>query len=134
MNRSRRLTKQAREHIELIMRNNSEMSTDEAMEIVEPHFMFDPQTAKRTEIRRTVHRIMRAIKGETGKRVCFNLRDDDASFYVNIETTLSIDALDGVEKQLDGQFYGLRESKNRIAKRRLFLKSRQVTPPEEGKD
>ena len=121
MKYSQKLTRQAREYIVGQMREKGAMSTDEAIEIVKPHLMLDPQALVRAETRRVVQRIMSNIKGETGKRACFNLRTGVDSQYINIETTSSVKALDGVEKQLDGQFYGLSESKKRIAKRRSVL-------------
>ena len=120
MKRLSKLSKQARENIKQFMIDNGQMTTDEAMAMVEPHYMFDPQTAKRAEIRQVVHRIMRSIKGVAGKRACFNLKDAE-SRYINIETTTSLNALDGVERQLDAQFFGLSDSKYRIAKRRRVL-------------
>ena len=121
MNRNEKLSRQARAYIKTKMTENGAMTTDEAIEIVKPHIMIDPQELIRAETRRVVQRIMRSIRGKTGKRACFNYKDGIDSNYVNIETTESIPALDGVEKQLDGQFYGLSASKKRIAKRRSVL-------------
>ena len=103
MKRLSKLSKQAREYIEQVMRESGQMTTDEAVDIVEPHYMFDPQTAKQAEMRRVVHRIMQGIKGETGKRACFNLKSASGSLYINIETTTAVPYLDGVEKQINKQ-------------------------------
>ena len=103
------------------MREQGELTTDEAVEMVKPH-MIDPQKLMRAEMLRVVQRIMRSIKGKAGKRVCFNWKEEKESQYVNIETTTSLQSLDGVENQLSWQFYGLHESIMRIAKRRRVLK------------
>ena len=103
------------------MRNRGEMTTDEAIELVTPHYIFEPQTAKASEVRRCVHQIMRGIKNDNGQRACFNLKADGESKYVNIETTVSIDSLDRVEAQLDRQYYGLNESKKRVSMRREII-------------
>ena len=83
------------------MRDSGEMTTDEAIELVTPHYIFEPESAKTSEVRRCVHQIMRGIKNEKGQRACFNLKADGESKYVNIETTVSIDSLNKVEAQLD---------------------------------
>ena len=116
--RQRKLTKEAREKITQIMRNRGEMTTEEAIDLITPHYIFEPQSAKESEVRRCVHQIMRGIKNERGQRACFNLKADGESKYVNIETTVSVDSLDKVEAQLDQQYYGLNESKKRVSRRR----------------
>ena len=133
MSRSQALTKQAREYILKVMHDRGGLSTEEAVEIVKPHLMLDPQELIRAETLRVVQRIMRGIKGETGKRACFNYKTGADSIYVNIETTESLLALNGVEKQLDGQFIGLSVSKKRIAKRRsvIICKQREVSQPKD---
>ena len=131
MKRSPKLTKQAREVIEAAMRDAGELTTEAAVEIVKPHLMLDPQELIRSELLRTVQRVMRGIKGEAGKRVCFNVKGKVDSIYVNIDTTTSMSALDGVERQLNAQFYGLRESKLRIGKRRRVLESRKPKEPQD---
>ena len=133
MSRSPKLTRQAREYIKQLMLDKGAMSTEDAIEIVQPHLMLDPQELVSAETRRVVQRIMRGIKGKTGKRACFNLKDGTDSQYINIETTSSVKALDGIEKQLDGQFFGLSESKKRITKRRSFLISNRTKPSGETK-
>lgn len=127
-----KLSKQARDYIKTVMRDNGQMTTDEAIEIVEPHYMFDPQTAKQAEIRRVVHNIMRNIKGETGKRACFSLEAASGSLYINIETTTAVHYLDGVEKQINQKYYGLKETKKRIAKRRYVLTGQLSLPEFDG--
>jgi len=120
--RSPKLTKRAREVITEAMREQGELTTEDAAELVRPHIMFDPQDLMRAETLRVVQRIMRGIKGKAGKRVCFNLKDDQKeSQYVNIDTTNSIENLNGIENQLTWQFYGLHKSIMRIDKRRRVL-------------
>jgi hypothetical protein len=68
VNRVQTLTKQAREYILTLMREKGEMSTEEAIEIVRPHLILDPQELIRAETLRAVQRVMRSVKGESGKR------------------------------------------------------------------
>ena len=41
--RQRKLTKEAREKITQIMRNRGEMTIEEAIDLVTPHYIFEPQ-------------------------------------------------------------------------------------------
>jgi len=129
VSRSHKLTKQAREYITGIMTERGGLSTEDAVELIRPHLLLDPQELIRAETLRVVQRIMRGIRGKTGKRACFNYKDGADSQYVNIETTESIQALNGVEKQLDGQFIGLIASKKRITKRRSVLINKKRSFP-----
>ena len=134
MSRSHKLTRQAREYITQIMQEKGELSTDEAVDLIKPHLLLDPQELIRAETLRVVQRIMHSVKNKKGQRACFNYKDGVDSHYVNIETTESVQALNGVEKQLDGQFYGLSVSKKRIAKRRsvLICKQREQIPEDDN--
>ena len=119
--RQNKLSKEAREKIIQIMRNRGEMTTEEAVELVTPHYIFEPQSAKASEVRRCVQQIMRGIKNERGQRACFNLKAAGESKYINIETTDSINSLNRVEAQLDQQYHGLNESKRRVSMRREII-------------
>ena len=135
MSRSHKLTKQAREYITQVMRERGELSTEEAVDLIKPHLLLDPQELIRAETLRVVQRIMRGIKGKTGKRACFNYKDGMESHYVNIETSESIPELICVEKQLDGQFMGLTVSKKRIAKRiSVIIRKQRGQIPEDDQE
>lgn len=121
MKRYKNLSREAREFIKGVIRDHGKMTRDEAVAIVEPHYIFDPTAAKRREILRVVQSIMASIRSETGKRECFNYKDAAESVYINVETTNSVESLDAVEAQIDKQLNGLYESKRRIARRREVL-------------
>ena len=60
---SKYLTPEARDYIEEQVHDFGEITTDEVMELVRPHFLFDPETAREQQIRRVAHRIMSAVRG-----------------------------------------------------------------------
>ena len=126
---SRKLTKQAREYITQVMHDKGDLTTEEALEIAAPHLLLNPQELVRAESLRIVQRIMRGIKGETGNRICFNYKTEVESIYVNVDTTESLPALNGVEKQLDAQLFGLHASKRTVEKRRRVLIGKRTAPP-----
>ena len=121
MGRNLSLSKEARERIKDQMRDYGELTRDEAYEIVEPHFMFCPDDAKRREIYRSIQSIKQSIRTEDGKRSCFNYKDAADSVYVNIETTESLRSLNAVEEQLRRQHEGLGVSRKRVSRRRAVL-------------
>ena len=123
MKRSPKFSKEAREYIKERMHEHGEMTTEEAVDLITPHLLVDPRELIHSEALRAVQRIMRNIRSENGSRLCFNLKNEDDSRYVNIETTMSIPSLNRVEKQLNNQFIGLSKSIVRVDKRRRFIQA-----------
>lgn len=119
---SKALDKRAVEIILALMEAKGEMTTESAMDIVRPHFMFDPRAAREREIRRKTHQLMAKLKDDKGIRTCFSYTDDlGQSKYVNIDKTLDIVALNGVDRQLNQRVTGLKKSGMKSSRRILEL-------------
>ena len=58
MARSRKLEPKAREVIIQKMMESGEMTVEEIMDLVRPHYLFDPQAAKEQGIRKLTHQMM----------------------------------------------------------------------------
>lgn len=114
---SKYLTPEAREYIENQVRNFGEISTDEVMDMVRPHFLFDPESAREQQIRRVAHRIMAGVRAEDNTRICFAIRKDAESTYVNVENTTSVEDLDKVRAQLGRKYDGLNRSLKKVNER-----------------
>ena len=70
---SKYLTPEAKEYIENQILSCGEITTDEVMDIVRPHFMFDMLSAKEQQIRRVAHRIMSSMRSTDHSRTCLSL-------------------------------------------------------------
>jgi len=106
--RTTTLEKKAREVIMEQMREHGNMDTEAVMELIRPHYSFNPAVAKEREIRRRAHSLMAAIKDEDGQRVAYNYTTAYGdSVYVNVKKTKSVDALAGVERQINKKYQGL---------------------------
>jgi hypothetical protein len=118
----RRLLREDREHIIKTMLDQGRLTADDAFDIAKDRVIFDEEADKRAVIKRVVQSVMRSIRLQTGikGRVCFNLKAAE-SVYVNIEKTESLDDLDLIEKQLNKQYFGLMDAKQRIEHRREII-------------
>ena len=114
---SKYLTPEARDYIEEQVHDFGEITTDEVMELVRPHFLFDPETAREQQIRRVAHRIMSAVRADDGTRTGFAVNKGGESTYVNVENTTSIEDLDKVKAQLGNKFDGLNRSLKKVNER-----------------
>ena len=114
---SKYLTPEARDYIEEQVHDRGEITTDEVMEMVRPHFLFDPESAREQQIRRVAHRIMASVRAEDNTRICFAIRKDSESTYVNVENTTSVEDLDKVRAQLGNKFDGLNKSLKKVNNR-----------------
>lgn len=119
MARTRKLESKAREMIVQKMRESGEMETEEIMDLIRPHFLFDPQSAKEQQIRRKAHQLAAQIKDEYGVRTVFNCKVDGVSKYVNIDASRDVKALRGVEGQLAEKLNGLEISSAKASRRRM---------------
>ncbi|MBV4417680.1 hypothetical protein, partial [Clostridium tyrobutyricum] len=72
---NRTLMKKAREKIISQIEDLGEISIEEAMKIIEPHFIFDSDQAKKSAIRRTATNIIARIKDDKGIRKNFIVKD-----------------------------------------------------------
>ena len=119
MARTRTLEPKAREVIIQMMRESGEMETEELMDLIRPHILFDPQVAKEQLIRRKAHQLAAQIRDEYGTRTVFNCKVNGVSKYVNIDESRNVQALRSVEGQLTEKLEGLAISKAKASRRRM---------------
>lgn len=115
------LERKAKEAIIRRMEELNEITTEEVMNLIEPHFIFDALKAKKQAIRRKAHSLMSQFKDDRGVRTCFSYNNDGNSIYVNIDKTNDMDALIGVEDQISQKYYGLNKAKKKIDRRKQEL-------------
>lgn len=118
MARTRTLEAKAQEMILHKLSESGEMETGEIMDLIRPHFLFDPLTAKERQIRRKANQLAARIRDEKGIRSVFNCNVDGVSKYVNIDESQDVRALRGVETQLAEKLNGLEISRAKASKRR----------------
>jgi len=116
--KSKTLEKRARDVIVSIIMENGEMDIDEIMDLIRPHFLFDPMSAKEQAIRRKAHQLAAQIRDEKGVRTVFACKEDGVSKYVNIDASQNVDDLRRVEEQLNMKLIGLYASKTKASARR----------------
>lgn len=119
MARSRRLEPKAREMIVQKMMESGEMTTEEIMDLIRPHFLFDKEAAKEQGIRKLTHQMMAQIRDEKGIRTVFACKVDGIHKYVNIDESRNVKALRSVEGQLTEKCNGLEISCAKASKRRM---------------
>lgn len=118
MARTRTLETKAQEMILHKLSESGEMEAEEIMDLIRPHFLFDPLTAKERQIRRKANQLAARIRDEKGIRSVFNCNVDGVSKYVNIDESQDVRALRGVETQLAEKLNGLEISRAKVSKRR----------------
>ena len=117
MARTRKLEPKAREVIIQKMMESGEMTTEEIMDLVRPHYLFDPQAAKEQGIRKLTHQMMAQIRDDKGIRTVFNCKVGGVSKYVNIDESRDIKALRSVDGQLTEKLNGLKLSEEKASRR-----------------
>lgn len=118
MARQRTLEPKAREMIYQKIHDSGEMETEEIVELIRPHYNFDPQVAKEQALRRKAQQIMTSIRDENGARTVFNCKVDGVSKYVNIDESRDVDSLRSVDRQLTEKLEGLKISSAKASRRR----------------
>ena len=118
---SKALNKKAREVILSRMEELGELTTEAVMDLIRPHFMFDPFESREREIRRKAHRVMAQFKDYKGDRTCYNCTDHFFFKYVNVDTTSNVEALKSVGAQLRNKYLGLRKGRKKVTSRLLEL-------------
>lgn len=119
MARTRTLESKARDLIVQKMMESGEMETEEIMDLIRPHFLFDPAVAKEQMIRRKAHQLAAQIRDDKGVRTVFNCNVDGISKYVNIDESRDLESLRIVDHQLSEKLNGLRLSSAKASKRRM---------------
>lgn len=119
MTRSRKLEPKAREMIKHKLYEMGEIETEEVMEMIRPHFLFNPVIAKEKELRTVAQKMLSGIRDEKGVRTVFACNVDGVSKYVNIDESRDIASLRGVDRQLAKKLEGLEASSAKASKRRM---------------
>lgn len=123
----RRLDKRAKELILEAMYEMGEVTTEAVMDLIAPHYMFDPVAARQQELRRKANSLMSQMRDTSGVRDVFNYKDiDGESVYVHVGYTKDPAALSKVEERLLKQFRGIRNSTKKVRRQRKAL-SQQIT-------
>lgn len=117
MARTRKLEPKAREVIIQTMMERGEMETEEVMDLVRPHYLFDKEAAKEQGIRKLTHQMMAQIRDDKGIRTVFNCNMGGVSKYINIDESRDIKALRSVDGQLTEKLNGLKLSEEKASRR-----------------
>ncbi len=118
MSKSYSLDKKAKKVILLQMEELGEITTEDVMELLRPHFTCDLQKLREQALRKNANNLMRSYKDEKGIRTCFNRKTKDGeSSYVNVDKTTNLEALKDIELQLNKKYKGLNKSKKKIVRR-----------------
>ncbi len=131
MPRNRKLEPKARAMIKQKLYEAGEIETEEAMDIIRPHYLFNAVEAKEREIRRTAHQMMSSLRDEKGARTTFACNVDGISKYINIDASKDLIALRSVEGQLTEKLNGLKLSSEKALKRRLEVEGQMSLDLEE---
>lgn len=119
MGRTRKLEPKAREMIRQKLYEAGEISTEELVDMIDPHYLFDQATARQREVRRMAQRMMSTMRDKKGVRTTFNCNIDGVSKYINIETNNDLDNIRGVDAQLRTKLEGLKASSAKASRRRM---------------
>lgn len=95
------------------------METEEIMDLIRPHILFDPQVTKEQLIRWKANQLASQIRDERGIHTVFNCKIDGVSKYVNIDESKDVKALRSVEGQLNEKLNGLEISSAKASRRRM---------------
>lgn len=93
--------KEARKAIIKQIEELGEITIEEAIKLVEPHFIFDSDQAKRSAIRRTATSIIARVKDDKGIRKNFIIKDkNDNSKAIDIEKARNVKELKIIRETL----------------------------------
>lgn len=115
------LEKRARDFIMQQIRENGEMTTEEIVELIRPHYIFDIPKIMEQALRRKANQLMAQVHDEQGVRTVFNCIVDGVSKYVNVDTCNNLTSIKSVEAQLDEKLKGLTISKAKASRRRMEI-------------
>lgn len=119
MGRIRRLEPKAREMIKHKLFDAGEIRTEEVVDLIRPHYQFDPVAAKERELKRMAHQMMSSVRDEKGDRSTFACNVAGVSKYVNVDKSNDLDNLRGVDEQLRVKLEGLKKSSRKASNRRM---------------
>lgn len=119
MARTRKLEAKAREMIYQKICDSGELDAEELFDLINPHFLFDEQSARRRDVLRLGNQMVAKIKDDKGIRTVFACKVDGVRKYVDIELSQNIKALRSVEGQLTEKCNGLEISCAKASLRRM---------------
>jgi hypothetical protein len=102
MRKQRKLEKEAQLVIRELVSDNPSMSIDDVMNIIRPHYLFDPQLAMEKEIRQLANRTVASVKDEKGIRRAFAYKGR----YVNVEKETNIEVISGIRERQEKLYIG----------------------------
>lgn len=115
------LEKRAHEFIIQQIREHGEMTSEEIMELIRPHYIFDVPKLMEQALRRKANQLVAQVRDEQGVRTVFNCIVDGVSKYVNVDTCNNLTSIKSVEAQLDEKLKGLTISKAKASRRRMEI-------------
>lgn len=113
------LDKRARNIIIEQIKENGEMETEDIMDLIRPHYLFDPRKAREQAVRRKANQLASQVRDENGIRTVFNCRENGVSKYINVDVSNDLPALKNVECQLLEKLNGLKASTAKASRRRI---------------
>jgi hypothetical protein len=120
----RKITKEAHDFVIKTIREKGSMPTEEVIEPVRGHYVFDPQAALKRELRRYVGRIARRQRDSDGTRRMF--LETKSAHIVDIERCTDVEKVTAVNAQLRVQAVGLLRSCRKAANRKRELKGQMT--------
>lgn len=131
MTRSRKLEPKARAMIKQKLYEMGEIETEVVVDMIRPHFLFNPDAAKEKELRRTAQQMLSSIRDEKGVRTVFACNVDGVSKYVNIDESRDLASLRSVDRQLSEKLEGLKVSSAKASRRRMEVEGQMSLDLEE---
>lgn len=114
----KKLSKEAKNVITEVLESIGEISLENAMALVEPHYMFDPVKAKQSEVRKVTRSLISQIRDDGGVRKCFLIKDEEGETKaVNVDKNNNLEELHLVSSHLTKQAEGLYASIRKVRRR-----------------
>lgn len=112
------LERKAKETILRQIEDLGEITIENAIELVTPHFSFDADKSRKSAIRRRTISLIAQLRDEKGVRKCFVIKDTEGiSKAINIEKNNSLTELGLVEsaftRVMKGYYSSIAKVKNR---------------------
>lgn len=112
------LERKAKETILRQIKDLGEITIENAIELVTPHFSFDADKSRKSAIRRKAISLIAQSRDEKGVRKCFVIKDtEEISKAINVEKSNSLTELALVEsaftKVMGGYYSSIAKVKNR---------------------
>lgn len=133
MSRNRYLDPKARRKLIDRIKDQGEITMDEAVEIVAPHIDYDLGAMKEQLAKRVTRGIIASIKDQAGVRTCFATKQEDRkTLYVDIDTCRNLDEVRIVEGQLRMKVDGILKSHKKAVRRQQELEGQMMMAEMEG--